>query len=79
MAKTMTTAEFIAKARGLLGDKYDYTETIYTGSKNKIKLTCDNGHKYEQQAGNHLRGSACYKCAKKNSKKMRLGWFSGRH
>lgn len=60
---TMTKEEFIAKAIAVHGNKYDYTDTVYSGVRNKIRVWC-NQHKgyFEQFAATHLIGEGCQVC-----------------
>jgi hypothetical protein len=59
-----TLKDFINKAKLVHGDKYSYENSIYSESKNKIKIICDIHGEFEQIASNHLRGKGCSKCAK---------------
>jgi very-short-patch-repair endonuclease len=61
--KKTTTPEFIEKAKRVHGDKYDYSETEYTLGKNKVKIICPKHGEFFQQAGIHLNGQGCPKCA----------------
>lgn len=59
------TESFIRLAKEIHGDKDDYSLTVFTAARNKVKLICVlGGHgEYEQTtANNHLRGSRCRKC-----------------
>lgn len=58
--KKSNTKEFIEKAKKFHGDKYDYNETIYVTSKDKMKLYCKE-HKqfFYQNANNILQGQKC--------------------
>lgn len=62
MGKTLTTADFISKARLVHGDKYDYSSTVYTCSKNKVAIVCPTHGVFYQLPSTHLRGSGCPKC-----------------
>lgn len=62
MPKKLTTEEFIEKARQIHGDKYDYSKSIYTFSRNKIKIICKKHGEFEQSVNNHLNGKGCQKC-----------------
>jgi len=57
-----TTKDFIKEAIEKHGDKYDYADTIYTKSTNKVKIKCKIHGIFEQTAVNHLRGAGCHKC-----------------
>ena len=60
----MTTAGFVEKARHVHGDKYDYSQTIYTGARDKLKIVCPKHGVFEQQACSHLQGCGCRKCGR---------------
>lgn len=58
----LTNDEFINKAKLIHGDKYDYSETEYTLSKNKVKIICPEHGGFFQQARLHLNNQGCFKC-----------------
>ena len=61
--KTFTLTEFIAKANVIHNYKYDYTESVYNGSLNKIKIKCPYHGDFEQLALDHMtKGHGCKKC-----------------
>ena len=65
MSKRLTTEEFIEKAKSVHGDKYDYTDTVYINTRNKIKIYCNIHNEYFYQlAHSHLQGRGCVKCGK---------------
>ncbi|HRV32232.1 MAG TPA: hypothetical protein P5241_01505 [Candidatus Paceibacterota bacterium] len=64
------TLKFIEKAKKIHGDKYDYSNTIYTESKNKVNIICPIHGIFEQRASGHLSGYGCQKCS---ADKQRLG------
>lgn len=53
---------FIEKAQKIHGNKYDYSQSNYTGSKQLITIICKNHGKFEQLATSHLTGKGCHKC-----------------
>lgn len=61
--QTMTTQEFIKKAREVHGDKYDYNKTIYKNIFDKVAITCPIHGDFLQKATYHLNGNGCQKCA----------------
>ena len=63
--KKLTTEEWVEKARATHGDKYDYSESVYSGSKNKITIICQTHGKVKVIAANHINGnkSKCPKCS----------------
>jgi hypothetical protein len=57
------TSVFVVKAIKVHGNKYDYSETIYTDSKIHVDITCSEHGKFRQAPNNHLKGRGCPKCA----------------
>jgi len=60
--KIPTTEEWILKAKGVHGDKYGYSKTVYTKDKQKLTITCPAHGDFSQAAGTHTKGSGCVKC-----------------
>lgn len=61
----LTTSRFIYKAKLIHGNKYDYSESVYSKSTDKICIICSDHGKFFQVAAQHLQGHTCYKCANK--------------
>lgn len=61
MAK-LTTEEFIAKAKAVHGDKYDYSKVEYVDSKTEVCIICPEHGEFWQVAHTHLRGAGCPIC-----------------
>ena len=59
---SLTTEEFIKRAREVHGDKYDYSKSVYTGYNNKITIICPVHGEFEQRASSHLEGYGCNLC-----------------
>jgi len=59
----LTTEEFIAKARKIHGDKYDYSNVEYSNSNTKIEIICPEHGSFWQTPFSHLQGHGCPKCA----------------
>ena len=65
MPKKKTTAQFIADARKVHGDKYDYSKVVYNGSHEKVCIICPRHGEFWQDANNHIsRKSICPKCSR---------------
>ena len=62
MATKLTTEEFIAKAREVHGDKYDYSRVNYVNAKTKVEIICPEHGSFWQTPTNHLNGKGCPKC-----------------
>lgn len=50
----LTTEQFIERARSIHGDKYDYSETVYTTRDKKVNIKCRKHGVFSQLAGNHI-------------------------
>ena len=61
--RTSTTENFIALARQVHGDLYNYDKVNYITSEHKVTITCKIHGDFEQAPGNHTQGSLCPKCA----------------
>lgn len=57
------TKSFIERAVSIHGNKYDYSDVVYTLSKNNVKIICKAHGAFEQRASRHLNGSGCKKCS----------------
>lgn len=63
----LNTADFIRLAKETHGDKYDYSLSEFTGSKNKVRIICPVHGEFEQQAKYHLKGHDCFRCGVEKS------------
>jgi len=61
--KRTTTSQFIAKAKSIHGDKYDYSKVKYEKSSIKVCITCPKHGEFWQTPNSHLRGNGCLKCS----------------
>ncbi|GAB3843718.1 hypothetical protein GCM10028822_00190 [Hymenobacter terrigena] len=59
----MTTTGFIAKAKAVHGDRYDYRQVAYAGCLQKVRIICSTHGLFEQAAHSHLQGIGCRQCA----------------
>lgn len=60
----LTTDEFIAKARQIHGDRYDYSKVNYIGNKTKVCIICPEHGEFWQTPNSHLCGEGCNLCSK---------------
>lgn len=63
-AGVLTTEDFIKKAKAKHGDKYDYSEVEYLGSRQVVWLYCPEHGRFSQIADSHLQGKGCYSCGR---------------
>jgi len=61
--KTLSTKEFINRAKQVHNNKYDYSLTDYKNKRTKVKIICPEHGIFEQLAEYHLSGSGCKKCS----------------
>ena len=64
----LTLDDFIKKARNVHGNRYDYSNSIYTGADDKMEITCVKHGKFLQTPHNHLKGTNCPSCGASVSK-----------
>ena len=65
-AQTLTTEQFIEKAKQIHGDKYDYSKVNYINSQIKISIICPEHGEFWQTPNSHLQGNGCPICATNN-------------
>lgn len=63
MPKKKSLEQFIAEARVVHGDKYDYSKVVYTNSQTKVCIICPIHGEFWQRPGNHVLGQGCPACA----------------
>ncbi len=62
-ARRSNTEQFIAKAKRVHGDKYDYSLVSYERHALPVKIVCPAHGEFEQKPHHHLSGNGCRKCA----------------
>jgi hypothetical protein len=62
---SLSTEDFIARARNVHGDAYDYSNVEYINGKSSIQITCRSHGEFWQVAGSHLSGKGCTECGRK--------------
>ena len=62
MAKKLTNAEFVARAKEVHGGKYDYSLAKYCGWCGIITIICPVHGEFLQKGGDHLHGNGCQRC-----------------
>ena len=81
MSKKKTSEEFIAEARKVHGDRYDYSKTQYVDSDTKVCIICPVHGEFQQKARSHLSGHGCQMCSdgkthyKKGTLSNRRKWY----
>ena len=57
-----TTEEWIASAREIHGDKYNYSKVKYEKAKTKVCIICPEHGEFWQTPYSHTKGQGCLKC-----------------
>ena len=65
-----TTEEWIAKAKKVHGDKYNYSKTEYKDANTPVCIICPIHGEFFQNGNNHLNGCNCPNCNSDNKSKM---------
>ena len=68
MSRIKNQAEFIAKAKELYNDKYDYSLVVYTKSSEKVSIICPEHGVFLKTPNKHLCGQGCPKCGRDRTK-----------
>ncbi len=80
--------QFVDRAKSIHGNRYDYTNSVYTKSKNKILIRCRVHGDFSISAGDHIqkKETGCRKCAmvkisrlKKLSQEQVINQFIEKH
>lgn len=61
-SRTKSTEQWIAEAREIHGDYYDYSKAQYTGQNNEVTIDCPKHGEFKQKPKVHLMGSGCPQC-----------------
>lgn len=61
---------FVAQARQVHGNRYDYSQTIFEHCDQKVDIICREHGLFQQSPHNHLQNHGCPKCAKRSTIKQ---------
>jgi hypothetical protein len=59
----LTQTDFIKRARGVHGERYDYNQAVYVGANLNLTIICREHGQFEQTPSNHFAGKGCLACA----------------
>lgn len=62
--KKLTTEHWVQQAIEIHGDRFNYTNTVYSTAKTKLKIICSIHGEQEMLPHHHLRGTGCGICGK---------------
>lgn len=63
MPSRKDTSTFIAEARRVHGDKYDYSQVVYIATQTHVRIVCPKHGAFMQRPHSHRRGMGCRSCA----------------
>jgi hypothetical protein len=63
---------YIEQCKEIHNDVYDYSKVKYVTNTKKVTIICKEHGEFKQDAGAHLVGHGCWKCANKKSKERQL-------
>lgn len=58
----LTTEEFIKRAKLKHGDRFNYSQSKYTGYNKKLIIICSLHGEFNQRPNGHLKGQGCCQC-----------------
>lgn len=70
--KKKTTEEFIADARLVHGNKYDYSKVEYEGHRKSVCIICPIHGEFNQTPESHLASRGCRKCGNEKQHKQQI-------
>lgn len=73
MAKRVTTADFVKRAREVHGDRYDYSKVAYVAAIKDVTIICREHGEFLQRPANHTTGHGCHECG--GNKPLKLEQF----
>ena len=62
------TADFIKRANEVHNGYYDYSQTVYVKSNEKVKIVCPIHGVFEQTPNKHLAGQGCKQCGRNRTR-----------
>ena len=62
--RIVTTGSFIAEAKEIYGDRYDYSKVVYKNKDHRVTIVCPVHGDFQVYAREHLDGKGCPKCEK---------------
>ena len=62
--RVVTTESFIAEAKEIYGDRYDYSKVVYKNKDHRVVVMCPIHGDFQVYAREHLDGKGCPKCEK---------------
>ena len=74
-SKIKTFEEYHKYFLNVHGDKYDYSNVVWSGASNSIDVICKNHGLFAIKPYIHKQGSGCYRCSNRHSK-ISIDWLN---
>ncbi len=74
-AHRSSTEDFIAAAKKVHGNKYDYSKVQYVGSTIKVEIVCKRHGAFLMTPNAHLVGQDCRLCSRSGVSKAEIAWL----
>lgn len=74
-----STEEFIVLAQKTHKNAYDYSKSVYNGSRIKVIIVCKKHGEFLQSPSHHLSGSGCPLCKESKGEKYIAYWLNERN
>lgn len=71
----MPKGYFLRRSCAAHGDTYDYSKSVYLGSKKQVEIVCRVHGSFWQCAADHMRGRGCPDCCVHGFKKYEIGYL----
>ena len=75
LARRKTTDAFVAIAREVHGDKYDYSRVEYSTNRTPVSIVCPKHGPFPQTPHEHLSGCGCPKCQDSSLERELIRYF----
>lgn len=59
----LTTEKWVARARAVHGDRFDYSRTVYVNGHTELTIVCPRHGSFTQLPGDHLKTQGCPSCS----------------
>lgn len=60
--RKLSLEEFLARAKAVHGDRYDYSKSVYKSTQTDIEIVCKEHGAFWQNTYHHMKGSGCPRC-----------------
>lgn len=74
-ASRLTQEEFVSRCKIMHNNFYTYEKTVYTGSRDKVIITCPVHGEFKQLAFSHIDGIGCSACSPTGYSKKAIKWL----